>query len=99
MAGLPHHLRPVALAARSLLVWLHDGLGGYGIGTDSLRHRNPNRAVRSTRNHALLRGAAGGQPLMKAAGKHKGDPQRLQRRCSSLQEAQRQSAGGLAHAA
>ncbi|HLG05237.1 MAG TPA: membrane protein insertase YidC, partial [Gemmatimonadales bacterium] len=74
-------IRPVAVGARSLLVWLHDGLGlAYGMGLvifgvviRILLWPLNQKAMRSTMAMQVV------QPLIKELQeKHKGDPQKLQ---------------------
>lgn len=80
-------IRPVALAARSLLVWLHDGVGlAYGIGL--ILFGIAIRIVLWPLNQKAMRSSMAlqaVQPLMKELQeKHKGDPQRLQQEMFKL---------------
>lgn len=79
--GLRTIIRPVALGARSLLVWLHDGLGlAYGVGL--ILFGIAIRIVLWPLNQKAMRSTMAMQavqPLIKALQeKHKGEPQKLQ---------------------
>jgi len=85
--GIRTIIRPVALAARSLLVWLHDRLGlAYGLGLvffgiviRILLWPLNQKAMRSTMAMQVV------QPLIKELqDKHKGDPQKLQQEMFKL---------------
>jgi YidC/Oxa1 family membrane protein insertase len=85
--GLRTIIRPVALGARSLLVWLHDGLGlayGFGLILFGIAIRIVlwplnQKAMRSTMAMQAV------QPLIKELQeKHKGDPQKLQQEMFKL---------------
>ncbi len=80
-------VRPVALAARTFLVWLHDGLGlAYGLGLvvfgiliRVLLWPLNQKAMRSTMAMQVV------QPLIKELQeKHKGEPQKLQQEMFKL---------------
>ncbi|MGQ0703158.1 MAG: membrane protein insertase YidC [Gemmatimonadales bacterium] len=80
-------IRPVALGARSILVWLHDGLGiAYGVGLilfgiaiRILLWPLNQKAMRSTMAMQAI------QPMMKELQeKHKGEPQKLQQEMFKL---------------
>lgn len=85
--GLRTIIRPVALGARSLLVWLHDGLGlayGFGLILFGIAIRIVlwplnQKAMRSTMAMQAV------QPLIKELQeKHKSDPQKLQQEMFKL---------------
>ncbi|HEV8599310.1 MAG TPA: membrane protein insertase YidC [Gemmatimonadales bacterium] len=85
--GLRTIIRPVALGARSLLVWFHDGLGlAYGVGL--ILFGIAIRIVLWPLNQKAMRSSMAlqaVQPLMKELQeKHKGDPQRLQQEMFKL---------------
>ena len=85
--GLRTIIRPVALGARSLLVWLHDGLGlAYGVGL--ILFGIAIRIVLWPLNQKAMRSSMAlqaVQPLMKELQeKHKGDSQRLQQEMFKL---------------
>ncbi|HEY9382304.1 MAG TPA: membrane protein insertase YidC [Gemmatimonadales bacterium] len=85
--GLRTIIRPVALGARSLLVWLHDGVGlayGFGLILFGIAIRIVlwplnQKAMRSTMAMQAV------QPLIKELQeRHKGDPQKLQQEMFKL---------------
>jgi YidC/Oxa1 family membrane protein insertase len=85
--GLRTIIRPVALGARSLLVWLHDGLGlAYGLGL--ILFGIAIRIVLWPLNQKAMRSTMAMQavqPLIKELQeKHKGDPQKLQQEMFKL---------------
>jgi YidC/Oxa1 family membrane protein insertase len=85
--GLRTIIRPVALGARSLLVWLHDGLGlAYGVGL--ILFGIAIRIVLWPLNQKAMRSTMAMQavqPLIKELQeKHKGDPQKLQQEMFKL---------------
>lgn len=81
LPGLRTIIRPVALGARALLVWLHEGLGvAYGLGL--ILFGIAIRIVLWPLNQKAMRSTMAMQavqPLIKELqGKHKGEPQKLQ---------------------